>query len=269
MSDSSGSWRAAGRRRRRGPPPPLASDRSDGSDSADSADSADTNNSNNSADSGPRRTKRRRVILVMFVESTPSEISTESFLQNRKHSRPIEASLRAIPLTPFAFQVILASDDESDASVAESNHSKDGDSKSVEGKDQEGSKARAGSKSPKKSDYRSDNSENDEKCPICLFIFSSQQIGTPDTCEHVFCSDCLAEWSNHVNTCPVDRKEFTCVLVRNKIGGKVIKTIPVKPRRISLDDLVEEEPTICQVRSVRLLHRQFRLIFDFNLKFIF
>ncbi|XP_077291234.1 uncharacterized protein LOC143914771 [Arctopsyche grandis] len=99
-----------------------------------------------------------------------------------------------------------------------------------------------------KNDCHSDSSEGEsDKCPVCLLKFSSQQIGTPDACDHIFCSDCLTEWSNHVNTCPVDRKEFAFVLVRNKIGGNVIKSIPVKPRRISLDDLVEEQPTICQI----------------------
>ena len=60
-----------------------------------------------------------------------------------------------------------------------------------------------------------------EKCPICLLPFRKQEVATPETCEHCFCLVCLTEWSKNINTCPVDRKTFTNMLVRSKLGGKV------------------------------------------------
>lgn len=72
----------------------------------------------------------------------------------------------------------------------------------------------------------SDSGDGDsEKCPICLLAFKKQEIANPETCDHCFCLECLIEWSNNVNTCPVDRKTFTLINVRNKFGGKVRITI--------------------------------------------
>lgn len=68
----------------------------------------------------------------------------------------------------------------------------------------------------------SDSDEQSEKCPICLLPFKKQEVGTPSSCEHSFCLDCLMEWSKNINTCPVDRQPFTLIHVKNHIKGKVI-----------------------------------------------
>lgn len=60
-----------------------------------------------------------------------------------------------------------------------------------------------------------------EKCPICLLPFKRQELGTPASCEHCFCLECLLEWSKNINTCPVDRQTFTVINVREKLGGQV------------------------------------------------
>lgn len=40
------------------------------------------------------------------------------------------------------------------------------------------------------------NSDEDaESCPICLNVFRDQAVGTPETCAHYFCLDCIVEWS--------------------------------------------------------------------------
>lgn len=40
------------------------------------------------------------------------------------------------------------------------------------------------------------NSDDDaESCPICLNAFRDQAVGTPETCAHYFCLDCIIEWS--------------------------------------------------------------------------
>lgn len=42
-----------------------------------------------------------------------------------------------------------------------------------------------------------DNSDNEqsEKCAICLSKFTGQDIATPETCDHMFCLECLQEWA--------------------------------------------------------------------------
>jgi hypothetical protein len=69
-----------------------------------------------------------------------------------------------------------------------------------------------------------------QKCPICLETFAAQKVGTPDTCEHLFCTGCLEEWSAISNTCPVDRQRFNVILVRHYPEGDVIRRIPVRPK---------------------------------------
>ncbi len=39
------------------------------------------------------------------------------------------------------------------------------------------------------------SSENAERCPICLCTFKDQDVGNPDSCDHLFCLECLEEWS--------------------------------------------------------------------------
>jgi hypothetical protein len=34
-----------------------------------------------------------------------------------------------------------------------------------------------------------------EKCAICLKRLRNQKIGTPESCDHSFCLDCITEWS--------------------------------------------------------------------------
>jgi hypothetical protein len=82
---------------------------------------------------------------------------------------------------------------------------------------------------------RSSNSDgNSEKCPICLVTFRAQEVGTPDNCNHFFCTGCLEQWSANANTCPVDRQEFNVILVRHYPDGEVIRRIPVSPRQIQI-----------------------------------
>ncbi|CAH0683401.1 unnamed protein product [Spodoptera exigua] len=100
------------------------------------------------------------------------------------------------------------------------------------------------------SGFASDSSEgNSDKCSICLMRFTNQEVGTPQNCEHIFCLDCITEWSRNVNTCPVDRMNFDFIVVRACAGGRVLRTEPVKvvERRPSVDLLVIEDPTICEV----------------------
>lgn len=105
------------------------------------------------------------------------------------------------------------------------------------------------------SGFASDSSEgNSDKCSICLMRFTTQLVGTPQNCEHIFCLDCITEWSKNVNTCPVDRMRFDSIVVRACAGGRVLRTDPVKvmERRPSVEMLVVEDPTVCEVSSVKL-----------------
>lgn len=108
---------------------------------------------------------------------------------------------------------------------------------------------------PSAGGFASDSSEgNSDKCSICLLRFTEQPVGTPESCEHIFCLDCITEWSKNVNTCPVDRMVFNSIVVRACAGGRVLRSEPVKvtERRPSFDivedlDIELAAQTVCEV----------------------
>ncbi|KAG8187358.1 hypothetical protein JTE90_016908 [Oedothorax gibbosus] len=73
----------------------------------------------------------------------------------------------------------------------------------------------------------SDNEQAD-RCAICLHKFLGQDIATPETCDHIFCLECIQQWAKNVNTCPIDRLKFNLILIRHHKKEKIIKTIAVK-----------------------------------------
>ncbi|KAK6472773.1 PHD and RING finger domain-containing protein 1-like isoform X1 [Huso huso] len=88
--------------------------------------------------------------------------------------------------------------------------------------------------------------EDAENCPICLNTFQEQALGTPESCAHYFCLDCILEWSKNANSCPVDRIIYTNICMRSCFGGKILKKIPVQ-NHAAANELAEEDNTQCEV----------------------
>ncbi|KAM6273454.1 PHD and RING finger domain-containing protein 1 isoform 2-T2 [Porphyrio hochstetteri] len=88
--------------------------------------------------------------------------------------------------------------------------------------------------------------EDGENCPICLNTFRDQAVGTPESCSHYFCLDCIVEWSKNANSCPVDRILFNYISIRARFGGKILKKIPVENTKTQGND-GEDDPTFCEV----------------------
>lgn len=98
------------------------------------------------------------------------------------------------------------------------------------------------------SDSGSESDDAQVNCPICFVSLLNREVATPDSCQHYFCCPCLKQWSTTVTTCPVDRRKFKLILVRNNIGGQVIRVDPVDPVSVhSLSDNDDDDPTYCQV----------------------
>lgn len=101
-------------------------------------------------------------------------------------------------------------------------------------------------------DEQSDTSSDDassEKCPICLHTFREQEIGRPNICDHSFCAPCIEEWSKNVQTCPIDRKAFSYIIVRDRYeNGKIVREIKVvaQSTTLSLDD-DDNDMTLCEI----------------------
>lgn len=111
------------------------------------------------------------------------------------------------------------------------------------------------------SDGSSDSSDED-KCPICLLAFKSdQEIGKPAKCDHVFCFPCIHEWSKVVQTCPIDRTEFKEIRVYGNIDCEhLLRTVVVK-EKVALNELPNEEFTACEICS-RIDHEDSMLLCD-------
>lgn len=93
------------------------------------------------------------------------------------------------------------------------------------------------------------NGTSSEKCPICLHKFREQEIGQPAVCAHSFCAPCIEEWSNNVQTCPIDRLEFNEIIVRSKFGpdGQLVRRVPVIVKQSTLDADADDDSTPCEV----------------------
>ncbi|XP_069132636.1 PHD and RING finger domain-containing protein 1-like [Argopecten irradians] len=87
-----------------------------------------------------------------------------------------------------------------------------------------------------------------ENCPVCLNRFRDQDIGTPESCDHNFCLECIQEWSNNVNTCPVDRQVFHLIFAKHAGEDKVFRRIVVEDKNMcDIPEEEDEDPTYCEV----------------------
>ncbi|KAF7493239.1 hypothetical protein SSS_05280 [Sarcoptes scabiei] len=86
-------------------------------------------------------------------------------------------------------------------------------------------------------------------CYICLNNFEGQDIGSPDSCEtmHHFCLECIEIWSKQINTCPVDRKSFSFIVVRRTIDGEIVMKVPIKKRSVLEIVTLEDDLTYCEI----------------------
>uniref|UniRef100_A0A3P9QCA8 RING-type domain-containing protein n=1 Tax=Poecilia reticulata TaxID=8081 RepID=A0A3P9QCA8_POERE len=64
-----------------------------------------------------------------------------------------------------------------------------------------------------------------DKCYICLCPFEKQTVGSLDQCHHFFCFQCIYQWSQTANTCPVDRISFAFIHLRRCPGGDIQKKV--------------------------------------------
>ncbi|XP_077787959.1 PHD and RING finger domain-containing protein 1 isoform X3 [Podarcis muralis] len=128
-------------------------------------------------------------------------------------------------------------------SDAESSDGNSGDSDDT-GSEEEGDTDEDGGEEDEEGE--DEDLEDAENCPICLNTFRDQAVGTPENCTHYFCLDCIVEWSKNANSCPVDRKLFKSICVRVRLGGEILKKVPVENAK-SEEDNLEEDPTFCEV----------------------
>lgn len=97
------------------------------------------------------------------------------------------------------------------------------------------------------SDSSDSGDESCEKCAICLRSIINQEVGSPEGCDHLFCSVCIIEWSKNSNVCPLDRQQFSIILVRKSKNGNIVKQVPVEePKALPIYE-EDEDDTYCEI----------------------
>lgn len=66
-------------------------------------------------------------------------------------------------------------------------------------------------------------------CPICLDTVKKTELAKINSCTHIFCNECIVEWSSRSNTCPVCRSRFNSI----QRGRKKLK---VEEKNIVLEE---------------------------------
>ncbi|XP_055366020.1 PHD and RING finger domain-containing protein 1-like isoform X2 [Betta splendens] len=85
-----------------------------------------------------------------------------------------------------------------------------------------------------------------DKCYICLSQFDRQPVASVENCQHVFCLDCILQWCQMSNTCPVDRRTFSFIHQRQHPSGAIKKKIKVKLPKKDDDEEEAAEAVICE-----------------------
>ncbi|XP_022619132.1 PHD and RING finger domain-containing protein 1-like isoform X2 [Seriola dumerili] len=86
-----------------------------------------------------------------------------------------------------------------------------------------------------------------DKCYICLSHFEQQTVASLQNCQHVFCLECILQWSQTANTCPVDRISFAFIHQRQCPGGAIQKKIKVRTQKKDANDEEEaSDAVICE-----------------------
>ncbi|KAF7666118.1 hypothetical protein LDENG_00120790 [Lucifuga dentata] len=85
-----------------------------------------------------------------------------------------------------------------------------------------------------------------DRCHICLCPFEQQPVGSLQNCNHGFCLDCILQWSQTANTCPVDRISFAFIHQRQHPGGNIQQKIEVKKQKKVIDAEEERDGIICE-----------------------
>ncbi|PAA78186.1 hypothetical protein BOX15_Mlig018862g2 [Macrostomum lignano] len=68
-------------------------------------------------------------------------------------------------------------------------------------------------------------------CPICREPLAGQ-CASPDCCRHAFCLPCLRRWSRASDACPLDRRRFSSICLRPRVGSeRLLRRVRVAPPR--------------------------------------
>ena len=87
----------------------------------------------------------------------------------------------------------------------------------------------------------SQNPDSENWCPICKTVSPNRAL--TDTCGHEFCFDCLKQWSNEHNSCPVCRQTYNKIITNigpNGVFDEIPVRQPIERLFISLNQILHD-----------------------------
>lgn len=201
-----------------------------------------SSSSSSSSDSYNMPSSSRRRPPTRFISDDDTDDVDTTVADNRSSSgSPIAARNPRVPR--------LVSSDEQGSSASSSSSDGSGDDSNIEPptNTQRNASKKNRITSDNDTSSSSDYDNQAECCPICFRKLKSQEVGTPESCDHTFCVACLKEWAKNVNTCPVDRQKFSLILVRKAPGGKITDKIPIENVDTENNAANDEDPTFCEI----------------------
>ncbi|CAG9863845.1 unnamed protein product [Phyllotreta striolata] len=213
----------------------------------------DSSSNSDDSDTGPKRKRKVRVLDDSSSSSDGSPIIGSGYSRTRTRrlripsdsdSSSTTSSSGSPVLNRFKKKRVRLSDSESDSSDSEVGRVRLKRCRQIESSDEWETDYSDNEATRNNSDTDSSDGRL-EKCPICLVSFKSQEIGTPQSCDHSFCLKCIQEWSKTNNTCPVDRQEYHSILVRDRLDGKVTRRISIEAPAQHHETV--EDLTACEV----------------------
>lgn len=203
---------------------------------------------------GSRKRTKRKIVMRIEYGGTSDESSSEDekfFPRAALGPAPTSMSNEAFMAIPGSSKGTTAVLEYSDHSVWEEDWHSGGEVATARSAEEAGQQH--GTERDGNSSDSSCGSSHREKCPICLFSFSNQEVGHPQTCDHKFCAICIDEWSKNVSTCPIDRKEFGKIIcLENFLSDRVTREIVVdlSKKSSTLEEIIEVDEdliTNCEI----------------------
>ncbi|XP_049821417.1 PHD and RING finger domain-containing protein 1 isoform X2 [Aethina tumida] len=197
--------------------------------------------------SAPVRTRTKSRNRNPIADSSSDSDSDDSCVVRRRKKKVARVTSDSDSDNSSGSSIVVRIRSKSGARILSASES-DSSQWETEGSDAEPDSRTAVAASVQDANVDSDSSDGQsDKCPICLATFRTQEIGTPESCDHQFCLECIQEWSKNMNTCPVDRQEYNLILVRRQVNGKVARQIPIEKPQPQNDVEITEELTFCEI----------------------
>ncbi|BES92810.1 Hypothetical protein NTJ_05618 [Nesidiocoris tenuis] len=174
-----------------------------------------------------------------MVSSSSNDSDSSSF------SKPLKKKCKVLPDTNSESSQPSGSDSEDYLGITNSHRKK----QIISSGPESFSEGESSHKNPAMVAEANSSDDDGDKCIIC-FKTLRPPFAHPSNCEHNFHPVCLSTWSKTSNTCPIDRVQYTAVVVVDHNGRLVSREgVTTPPPQNHNADFELDDATFCEVCS--------------------